>query len=139
MADTTEGRNAILARAAREKAKRSARASREAAASPDAKHEAGSAVEIVGPAKVDASDAIGIERSDHQGAVALVEGHYDDPRRGKMAQVRTEDNKVRVIPESRLRGLDAPKPQKKSTQFGPLGISQARFDAIFKKSKRKKK
>lgn len=134
------GKKEILKRASNETSKRKARAARQASASPDAKHDAGTAVEIVGPAKVDATDRIGTEQTDHQGALALVEGHYDDPVRGKMTRVRTEDNKVRVIPENRLQDVNAPKASSSDSKVrvGPLNISQDRWDEIFGKKNKTK-
>jgi hypothetical protein len=121
--------------------KRAAKAERNKIVTPEPTTRNGQVVEITGPAKVDATDEIGTTKSDHQGAVARVEGHYYSEERGcQMATVRTEDNKVRVIPEDRLTDIDeavnSQAGTRKGARVGPLGISQDRFEEIFGKRDR---
>ena len=75
----------------------------------------GAIVEIAGKAEVNHTEADGARTlTDHRDALARVEtGYYSHERKERMAVVRTEDNRLRAIPEHRLKpvsGADAPRP-----------------------------
>lgn len=86
------------------------------------KHEVGTIVEIAGSANVEVNDRWGKEKTDHKGALARVEGHYDSATGERKAWVRTPDNRVRGISEDRLRDTGA----RRTSVTGGFGPSPQR-------------
>lgn len=148
----------IAGRQTVEQRRRAREARRLATAPPPPRTELGEFVEITKAAAVDVEDPIaGHVKTDHQGAVgSLEEVYYNPERRQHMGRVRVgqradgSGGQLRGIPVERLKGVGSRGARErvedlksdvraggKATHFGPLGISQERFDQIFKKGKQR--
>jgi hypothetical protein len=126
--------------------RREAREARAVKGAPPPPKVDGQFVEITGSAKVDVDDPIaGRVATDHEGAVGELEGaYYNAERQEHMGRVRVgqkadgSGGQLRGIPLNRLKGVRAEtkKPETRS-RFGPLNISQDRWDEIFGKKEKK--
>lgn len=120
------------------RAKEARRAAAIEAAQPAPRLEAGEIVEIKGEAKVDVTDAMGHESSNHRDALAQVESSYYSASRGETVSiVRTEDNQLRGVPEHRLRSRTAPAKttqRTSSARASMVGVyAPGQYEAIFGK------
>lgn len=101
----------------------------------------GAIVEVAGSAEVNHTESDGSRtKTDHRSALARVEsGYYSRERGERMAVVRTEDNKIRAIPEHRLKPLrgSAPEASRSSAKVGYSRAYAEGWERVFgKKQKR---
>ena len=140
----SEQRRPILDVWRKTSAKRTARLARERARQrvrPTAKSFQDGTVVEIGKSEVDVAEHDGSRtHTDHRDALGRVESGYFSPERGeRLAVVRTEDNKLRAVPERRLRAVGGGGPKGftsptagRSTAVSMSGTGDA-WDRVFGK------